>query len=179
MMSNITIINRTNNEENIYNNEECRNNSNGNKKPIKKNHKVNPNEIKVPLYLPADLNENTANEILKVLAETKFNKISIPVGTYRCLIDYNVDESDNRVCTIGYIRNYNIKNNEFTVVIFSKFMDFVKSMKESAIELTFTNYKDKLGTITKFNIIPVVYENEEDNEPEIVDDEDEVVTTEE
>jgi len=161
MSANNTI--KKNNEKN-HNNEGRRNNfSKRDKQP-----KVNPNEIKLPLYLPADLDEKIANEILNVLDSTKFNKISIPVGTYRGFLE-DVDEGDNRVCTIGYIRNYNAENNEFTVVVFSKFTNTIKEFGDIAMELAFNIYKNALGTITKFNIVPVVYGeiegvNEEINE---------------
>lgn len=132
--------------------------------------KVNPNEIKAPLYLPADLNENIASEILNVLTTTKFNKISIPLGIYRNCIENNVDPDDNRICTIGYIRKFDAETEEFTVVIFSKFTDIIKGLGDIAVDLMYTTYKDALGTITKFNILPVFYEtdDEEANESEEV-----------
>lgn len=149
------------NKNNQNNNGKSYNNNNFNsRKKVARQPKVNPNEIKASLFLPANLNENIKNEILDVLATTKFNKISIPLGTYRFMIDSNISEDDNRICTIGYIRNYNADTKEFTVVIFSKFIDLVKGNSNVAIELQFTEYKENLGTITKFNIIPVIVDYE-------------------
>lgn len=153
-------INTINNNERKYNNFNER-------KKTNKQPKVNPNELKAPLFLSADLNENIVNEILDVLAETKFNKISMPLGTYRCLIDSDLDESDTRVCTIGYIRSFNPETKEFTVIVFSKFLDLIKEYGDIAMELQFTNHKEHLGTITKFNIVPVVYEEESEDVNEV------------
>lgn len=154
----MTKNNQNNNRKN-YNNRGEHNNNRVARQP-----KVNPNEFKAPLFLPASLDENVVREIIEVLSTTKFNKISIPLGTYRYNTDTTVDVNDTRVCTIGYIRNYNQETEEFTVSVFSKFTDLVKSFNDAAIELQFTMYKEKLGTITKFNIIPVIYTEEEVNE---------------
>lgn len=154
-MNNYNNTNRNNNGRN--NNNRRGQNNNFNKKVVRQP-KVNPNEIKAPLYLPADLNENIVNEITTVLTETKFNKISIPLGTYRCMIDNNVDADDTRVCTIGYIRKYNAETKEFTLTLFNNFVDLIKSMGDVVVELQFTTFKEALGSITKFNIVPVVYE---------------------
>lgn len=154
--------NNTNYNNNKRNNRGRNNNFDENRKAIKQP-KVNPNEIKLPLYLPADLEENIVNEIFDVLSTTRFNKISVPLGTYKCLVDSDIDGDDNRVCTIGYIRNYNKENNEFTVIVFGKFLDTIKAYNDIAMELTFNKYKDSLGTITKFNIVPVYYEEESED----------------
>lgn len=120
-----------------------------------KEHKVNPNEIKASLCLPADLNENIVNEILDVLSKAKFNKISVPLNTYRWMTENTADKTDTRVSTIGYIRYYNAETREFSLVVFPSFIDMVKSLGDVAVELQFTEFKEKLGTITKFNLIPV------------------------
>lgn len=129
------------------------NNKKSNKQP-----KVNYNKINVPLYLAADLNENIIEEIIDVLAGTKFNKISIPLGTYRCLVDNNTDVNDSRICTIGYINNYNESTKEFTVVIYNNFINTVKEFNNPVIDIKFTIHEDKLGTIVKFNVIPTITE---------------------
>lgn len=154
----------SNNNTNQNNNERHHNNRGGhnfnNRKKVNKQPKVNPNEIKVPLYLPADLDENIINEINNVLTTTKFDKISIPLGTYRCLIDSNVDADDARVSTIGYIRKYDAETEMFTVVIFSNFIDFFKAQSDNVVTLQFNSHKDHLRTITKFIIVPVVCDDE-------------------
>lgn len=149
-------------KNNTNQNNERNNNRGGNynnRKKVAKQPKVNPNEIKAPLYLPADLNENIVNEIPDVLTGTRFNKISIPLNIRKCFLDYNVDENDTRTSTIGYIRRYNAETREFTVVIFSNFIDAVKEYANVAVEPQFTTYKDGLGTITKLTMVPVVYED--------------------
>lgn len=153
--------NANQNNERTYNNNHRGRNNNRNK--VAKQPKVNPNEIKAPLYLSANLSEDIINEITDVLTNTRFNKISIPLSTYRCLVDSNVDADDNRVCTIGYIRNYNAETKEFTVVVFSNFIDIIKEQGDIALELQFTKYKEGLGTITKFIIVPVYNEESEDD----------------
>lgn len=148
-------FNQNNNERN-YNNRGRNNNFNDRK--VAKQPRVNPNEVKAPLYLPADLDKNILTEINDVLNETKFNKISIPIGTYRCLIESNVDCDDNRVRTIGYIKKYNPETKEFTIVIFENLIEKIKEQGDIAVELQFTKYKNTLGTITKFNIVPIFVE---------------------
>ena len=137
---------------------------NNNRKEHKKFNKqpkvVNYTELKVPLYLSA--NQDIIDEVIDVLSDTKFDKISIPLSTYRSLIDSNVDADDTRIATIGHIRKYDSEESEFTVVIYNNFIGLINSHKHFVIEPQITYNKDKkLGTIIKFNIIPVVYENEE------------------
>ena len=128
--------------------------------------RVNPNEIKASLCLPADLNENIANEIIDTINNTKFNKISIPLSTYRWIIDgvKEGSEPDTRSTTIGYIRNYNAETKEFTLIVFTGFIDKVKSLGDIAIEVQFTEYKERLGTITKLNVIPVIKDTDSEHE---------------
>jgi hypothetical protein len=128
---------------------------NGNKKFFKKP-KTNPNEIKAPLIINKVINEDMYTEILDILASTKFNKVSIPIGMFRALLDSNVDADDARVTTVGYIRNYNAETKEFTVVIFKGYMEQIKKHNKYAADLVFTEHpKGGLGTITKFTIYPV------------------------
>ena len=160
--------NNNTNQNNRTNNNRGRNN-NYDRKKVNKQPKVNPNEIKAPLYLPADLNENIVNEITEVLTSTKFNKISIPIGVRKCFIDNTVDANDTRVATIGYIRNYNAETCEFTVIVFGNFTNIIKELGSIAIDLQIITYKESLGTITKFNIIPVIYEETEEPVIELED----------
>lgn len=159
--------NQNNNGRNYNNNRKGRNNNFNDHKKVVKHPRVNPNEIKVPLYLPANLNENITNEILDVLAATKFNKISFPLGTYRCLVDSSVDENDTRICTIGHVRGYNAETKEFTVIVFDKFIETIKSHENVAVDLMFTTYKENLGTITKINIVPAFSEEKCEDSDEV------------
>lgn len=153
-------MNKNNNERNNY---KGRNTNFNGRKRSSREPKVNLNEIKVPLQLPGlNLDDlNITHEIFDVLAETKFNKISIPLGTYRYLIDSTIEKDDNRICTIGYIRDYDVETDEFTVIIFDKFINLIKDLGDIAINLVFTRHVNSLGTITKFNIAPAVIYNEE------------------
>ena len=128
---------------------------NGNKKFNKKPRepKVNPNEVKATLGILKPVDEKVYTEILDVLASTKFNKVSIPLGIYKSVIDSNVDADDSRITTIGYIRDYDAETKKFTVIIFKNFIDYIKDNNYSAIDLLFTVTKNgDLGTITKFII---------------------------
>ena len=147
---------------------------NGNKKFNKKPRepKVNPHEVKASLGILKEVNENVYTEILDVLASTKFNKVSIPLGIYKSLIDSNVDADDSRITTIGYIRDYDAETKEFTVIIFKGFIDYIKKNDCSVMDLLFTETRNgTLGTITKF-VIRSCYDyctpadNEEDLKPD-------------
>jgi hypothetical protein len=142
---------------NQNNNERKRNFKKRNERNTTKQHKVN--ELKAQLYLPADLNESIAFEIIDVLNNTRFNKISIPLNMSKRLID-SKDANDTRVTTIGYIRDYDPETEMFTVIVFDNFIESVNSLGDIAMDITFVTYKDKLRNITKFNIIPVIYEVE-------------------
>ena len=105
--------------------------------------------IEAKLALPADISDELKEEILQVLKATRFSKISIPLSTYRYLVDSSVkaDEKPIRVTTVGYIRKFNSETNVFTVVLFN-------NSTYKVIELGCSEFKDKLGTITKFVIAP-------------------------
>ena len=126
---------------------------NFNNKKFNKKPRVNPNEVKASLCISKVITEDMYREIIDVLANTKFNKISIPLGIYRNAIDSNVDADDVRITTIGYIRDYNTETYEFTVVIFKNFIDYIKKIENPVIDLLFTETRNgTLGTITKFVI---------------------------
>ena len=114
--------------------------------------------IEAKLALPADISDELKEEILQVLKSTRFSKISIPLSTYRYLVDSSVkaDEKPIRVTTVGYIRKFNAETNVFTVVLFnnSTYKDTIESFTDPVIELGWSEFKDKLGTITKFVIAP-------------------------
>lgn len=125
---------------------------NGNKK-FNKTPKVNPNEIKARLGISSPITEDIYAEIIDILTDTKFNKVSIPLGVYKSLIDNNVDADDTRITTVGYIKNYDADNHIFTVVIFKGLVDTIKKFENPCIDILFTETrKGTLGTITKFTI---------------------------
>lgn len=148
--------NRGNQNNRSYNN----NNGERYEQKAPRQPRVNPNEVKAKLIFDEGVSDNIAKEILDVLAKMRFDKISIPIGTYRYNLGEDVAEGDNRISTIGYIRRYDSESEEFTVIIFSNFIDIVKDMGDIAVDLTFLTNKagDRLGTITKFVIVPICYE---------------------
>lgn len=145
-------------------------NNNVKTKKVTKQSKVKANEIKASLCVPEYPNENIGDEIICVLEDTKFNKISIPINTYRYIVDGRNEIDDVRLCTVGYIRDYNANNKEFTVVIFDRFVGLInKPDTENIIKLAFTTNKDgSLRTITKFIITSLTYTKEN----EFTDEED-------
>jgi len=131
---------------------------------------VNPKMIKASLYIAQDFGDNIRNEILDVLASTPFSKISFPIGTYRYHIQDNIADDDNRIITVGYIKSYDPETCEFTIIMFN---DEVKDKLKAAgdllcVEVLCTTYAtDKLGKITRLNVVPMYNEySEEDDECE-------------
>ena len=57
------------------------------------------------------------------------------------------------VITAGYIRKYDQKNNKFAIVLFNGMRDKILALKDLAIIVNYTSYKDSLGTITKLVIV--------------------------
>ena len=111
------------------------------------------NHLKIKYLLPEDISENTRNEVIEVLRTTKFNKISIPVSTYRHYTDTNIDKNDNRVVTVGYIKNFDIENDEFVVMIFTNSRAFISKFSNPILEIQISETNDTLRCITKFNIM--------------------------
>lgn len=138
-----------------FNNEKNNNKRKFNNKNNKQK-RVNPKEVKLPVYLPADLNEDIYNEIVDLLNTTKFNKISIPVNISRHLI--NPDDTSNKVSVIGYIRNYNPETTEFTIILFDNLVEPVKNLGDIAMAVVFNTYKEKFTNIARFEVIPVTFE---------------------
>lgn len=112
--------------------------------------KFNPNEFRAKLFLDDDIDDTIKNDIIDTITNNRFNKISVPVSTYRSVIDPDADSDDTRTTTIGYIRRYNPKTKTFTIIIFDKFISAMASIDEMVIEPLFTIYKNRFGTITKF-----------------------------
>ena len=94
-------------------------------------------------------------EVYETLAITPFDKISVPVSTYKSYIDDSIDPNDNKTITVGYIRSYDDRDEVFNIVLFDKYKELANN--ELHIEPFYnTIYEDgitKLGTIIKLNII--------------------------
>ena len=117
------------------------------------------------LVVPADIPDSVYEEILNVLSNVPFNKISFPISTYRAYLDNTVDDNDTRVITTGYIKGFNPDTNEFSLIVFPNNRDIIANFKEPVVEVVYTEYPEPgtLGTITKFNIIDM-NDNEEAEE---------------
>ncbi len=111
------------------------------------------NYIRCGIVVPEGTSDAVMEEIFNVLRSTQFNKISIPVGTYRYLIDDSIADDDNRVITVGYIKRYDPESNMFDIAIFSNNKQTIEEFENPALELVFKEYNNKLGVITKFNIV--------------------------
>jgi hypothetical protein len=116
--------------------------------------KAPSNYITAKLAFYKDLPDEVYNEIIDVLKKTKFNKISFPLNTYRYLIDETVDDIDTRMATVGYIKRFDADKLEFTVAVYPKSHDAVAAFENPVVEVVWTEFKGKLGVITKLNIVP-------------------------
>ena len=127
------------------------------------NKKVQQSYLKVGFVVPEGTTDEVMEDIFEVLKKTPFNKISVPVGTYRYLIDDSIAEDDNRVITVGYIKRYDPEIRVFDIAIFNANKQTIEAFDNKALELVFTEYNNKLGTITKFNIVSLPDDVEEEN----------------
>ena len=112
----------------------------------------------VPLCLPTDTADEVVNEIIDVLKATRFNKISVPLTTYRTMLEDGLAEDDTRITTIGYIKKFDSVSKTFNVVIFANSAKTIEDNydKESlGITLFFTKRKDGLGSITNIALTTI------------------------
>lgn len=115
----------------------------------------------IPLSVREGTSEEVVNEIIEVLKSTRFNKISFPLTSYRRIYDDTTSADDNRVVAVGYIKKFDATNKTFTVIMFNNNADVLtkKYKKEDLmIEAVFTQFKEKLGIITKLVIAPMTAE---------------------
>ena len=125
------------------------------------------NFMKLGIALPYEISDSLTEEIMEVLKSVPFNKVSIPVSTYRYLVEDGIANDDNRVITTGYIKNFDPETETFTVVLFSNNREKIEKFPNPMLEIVFSEYNGKLGVITKFNIVPI--EDEEIVEDEVGD----------
>ena len=125
-----------------------------NNKNAKAATKPTNNYITAKLVFCKEVSDAVFDEIVDVLKKTKFNKISFPLSSYRNLFDNTVAADDTKMLTVGYIKKFDAENLEFTVMVFPKCKEVVDAFKNPAIEVVWTEFNDKLGVITKLNIIP-------------------------
>ena len=126
-----------------------------NKKKTNNNKRYNTFDIK----FFKETSNNVKDEIIEVFKNTQFNKISIPVASFKNIVNPE-DTDDNKNLTVGFVKSFNPETNKFKVVIFNKFKEAINKLEDSAIEITYTEKTDKsgnvsLGTIIKLNIIAI------------------------
>ena len=126
-----------------------------NKKKTNNNKRYNTFDIK----FFKETSNNVKDEIIEVFKNTQFNKISIPVASFKSIVNPE-DTDDNKNLTVGFVKSFNPETNKFKVVIFNKFKEAINKLEDSAIEITYTEKTDKsgnvsLGTIIKLNIIAI------------------------
>lgn len=126
-----------------------------NKKKTNNNKRYNTFDIK----FFKETSNNVKDEIIEVFKNTQFNKISIPVASFKNIVNPE-DTDDNKNLTVGFVKSFNPETNKFKVVIFNKFKEAINNLEDSAIEITYTEKTDKsgnvsLGTIIKLNIIAI------------------------
>lgn len=132
------------------------------KNKSKKNQATNPGTVKntnavkkyimAKLCMPEDLSEKVHVETMAVIQSTQFDKISIPLSAYRASIGTKETEDDNRVSTVGYIKDFDLEKNQFQVVIFNGNKETIEAFKNPIIIPVITVYNNSLGTIVKFII---------------------------
>ena len=101
------------------------------------------------------------DEIIEVLKDTPFNRITIPLNAYRYALgndDIN-GKPDTRTITVGYIKSFNEETCTFNVVIFNPFKNAIKAFDDYGIEASFGTYEGKLTKINKLNIVSIVAED--------------------
>ena len=126
-----------------------------NKKKTNNNKRYNTFDIK----FFKETSNNVKDEIIEVFKNTQFNKISIPVASFKNIVNPE-DTDDNKNLTVGFVKSFNPETNKFKVVIFNKFKEAINNLEDSVIEITYTEKTDKsgnvsLGTIIKLNIIAI------------------------
>jgi len=129
------------------------------------------NFMKLGIALPYEISESLSDEIMEVLKSIPFNKVSIPVSTYRYLVEDDIAADDNRVITTGYIKGFDVDTETFTVVLFSNNREKIEKFTNPMLEIVFSEYNGKLGVITKFNIVPIEDAEEEETTEAPVEEE--------
>lgn len=107
----------------------------------------------IPMVITRECSDEIKNEIHEVLADMKFNKISVPLYSVRNVI-FKEDPENKKNITIGYIKSFDAEKDEFTVVVYDGFIDKVKTIENPNIEIIFGIYDEKLTVISKLNMIP-------------------------
>ena len=124
------------------------------------------------LNLPSSIPTKIKNEILEIISTTKFEKISFALSAYRKLIDPKAADNDERINTVGFIKDYNPDTNIFRVGLFMGSKEIVQKFVNPIITPIYSvTNKGELGVITKLIIEPgPVIVNQNNNNTVNVDD---------
>lgn len=115
----------------------------------------NNNYLEAQLVFDESVSDELKEEIINVLATTKFNKLSYPISTYSYLLFENVENSENKTTVVGYIKKFIKDESKFVFVIYNNSKEIIKSFADMKIKVKFNEYNGKLGIITKI----VVFDN--------------------
>jgi hypothetical protein len=115
----------------------------------------NNNYLEAQLVFDESVSDELKEEIINVLATTKFNKLSYPISTYSYLLFENVENSENKTTVVGYIKKFIKDESKFVFVIYNNSKEIIKSFTDMKIKVKFNEYNGKLGIITKI----VVFDN--------------------
>ena len=115
----------------------------------------NNNYLEAQLVFDESVSDELKEEIINVLATTKFNKLSYPISTYSYLLFEFVENSENKTTVVGYIKKFIKDESKFVFVIYNNSKEIIKSFADMKIKVKFNEYNGKLGIITKI----VVFDN--------------------
>ena len=130
-----------------------------------------------PVALPNNISDKVQEQIFEVLKITPFKALSIPVCAYaKDVRDPGYERKDGKTFRddkpiyIGYVRKYDAKTNTFTVSVMERFVRFVESFINPAIEVAYAEtFYGEFKNINRFNLIalgPNNYSSKDDKEAE-------------
>ena len=115
------------------------------------------NENKAPIVVELNLDgvsDSLKSEITELFTKTRFNKISVPLYSYRRLFDdeAKTESNNDKTTVVGFIKKFDSKSNKFTLAIYNGLRDRVDTFKNPVVKVVFTEYDGTLGTVTKIII---------------------------
>lgn len=117
------------------------------------------NENKAPIVVELNLDgisDSLKSEIIELFTKTRFNKISVPLYSYRRLFDEefakSTESNNDKTTVVGFIKKFDSKSNKFTLAIYNGLRDRVDAFKNPVVKVVFTEYDGTLGTVTKIII---------------------------
>lgn len=103
-------------------------------------------------------NKFNKTEFVDIMSKIPFDKISIPLYSYKCLIHNNDSMPGNAVC--GYIEGYNADTDTFNVVVHERYTDVIGGYDNPIIfprVVVDRNDSNKIVMIKGFDICPRMY----------------------